>query len=272
LSFGSTLEQTHGGHRRLKALSSFPLQTFYVPFKEEDLYKKMFLQVNNATAKAPLETIVSLACSTDNTVVWYDHWEDGYELDATNATSRTTEIWGDGNATNGCPPDVKPCTDASDRLNAGDSVVIQNTVVLPRNAKTILYDGGDRVQASFPVTMTRGAYPSSPGSLMAGATEMVDTQNWGMSFEAPIGQDIGLSYNSFEYCGLFFMAAFDETVVTLPNKTKITLNSGESSMVRVNQSQTLTSTDILQVHLITGDIMSYYELRWYSLFPIGDCK
>lgn len=268
----SLLHQEIGGHRKLNELASFPIQTFFIPLQEEVIFSKMFFVVNSNRARAPIESVVSLAFSTDNTVVWYDHWEDGYDIDVTNETSSTTEIWGDGNATNGCAP-IKglSCTDATDILKAGQAIVVQNSVPLPRTSK-ILYDGGDRMQTSFPVTATRGAYPTVPGPLMAGAVDIVDTSNWGTFFEAPVGLDVGKTYNVFQYCGLFFMAAFDGTNVTLPDKSIITLNRGESSMVVVNQGDTLNSTDIIQVHLITGDIESYYEMRWYSILPTESCK
>jgi hypothetical protein len=267
-------QQASGKHRKLAELSAFPIQTFYVPFKDDDVFQNMFFQINSGKAKAPLESIISVAFSTSDTIVWYDHWEDGFDIDTTNATAtaKTTEIWGDGNAANGCAPKVTPCTDATDRIKAGQSIVVQNTVAIPRVKTQIRYDGGDRLQTSFPVTVTRGAYPTEPGSLMAGAVDVVDLDSWGTQFEAPTGQDIGTSANVFEFCGLFFMAANDGTVVTLPNKKNITLNQGESSSVRVNQGDTISSTAIVQVHLITGDILSFYEMRWYSLLPSPTCK
>ncbi len=30
------------------------------------------------------------------TVIYYDHWEDGYEADINFPTQNTTEVWGDG--------------------------------------------------------------------------------------------------------------------------------------------------------------------------------
>ena len=235
------------------------------------MFYEMFSKINSV-ARAPIQSFISVALSADNTVIWYDHWEDDYEFDILNATAHTTttEIWGDGNAANGCAPDIQPCTDETDKLMSGDNVVIENIVTLPRDGSQIKYDGGDRLQASFPIALTRGAYPDRPGSLMAGATEVYSTQHWGKNFEAPVGDDIGV--NAFQYSGLFFMAAYDNTVVTLPNATDITLNQGESAMVTVGQRDKLVSSAPIQVHLITGDRGSEYELRWFSLLPTESCK
>lgn len=181
-------------------LSRIPMQTFYIPLLEEELFNDLFKVINSVETKGNVLTLVSIGISTDNvrkwhftdcilsrtfahrsrhlicssfsflfhqTVIWYDHVEDGFDIDSTNSTlaSGTTQIWGDGIASNGCRPDITTCTDSSDILNAGANIVLRNTVEIPRNVNKYVFDGGDRVQASFPVAMTRGAYPESPGSL-----------------------------------------------------------------------------------------------------------
>jgi hypothetical protein len=145
---------------------------FYIPFAEDFLFTEVFQQIHSSAVNAgprSVESIVSISISTDKTVVWWDHWEDGYDLDVVAGTAPSTEIWGDGNADNGCAPDVKVCTHNNDYLLAGRSIVIQNTVALPRMAEVRRYDGGDRIQSSLPVAITRSAFPASPGSEMAGA-------------------------------------------------------------------------------------------------------
>ena len=241
----------------------------------------MFTEIN-ARAMPGVVSVISVAVSTDNTIVWYDHWEDGYDTDVTKSSSTKTEIWGDGNAKNGCAPEVDPCTDAVDRLKAGNAFVIQNVVALPRDPNVFFYDGGDRIQASLPIAVTRGAYPVKPGSLMAGAVEVLATDRWGKVFESPVGMDVGKSsLPAFEYSALFFMAKDDETTVTLPNNTQVILNCGQGSMVKVNQRDRLIADKNIQVALITGGIDSEYELRWFVLYaaeqysneyisPVGD--
>lgn len=75
-----------------------------------------------------------------------------------------------------------------------------------------------------------------------------------------------------EYVAFFFMAGEDETTVTLPDSSTVVLNMGEGSFVRVNLGDTLSSDKKIQVDLITGDLMSYYELRWYSLLDTDQWK
>jgi uncharacterized repeat protein (TIGR01451 family) len=263
----------HLVHRKLVAQLSVPSQTFYVPLPEEDLFQETFKQINGGGAEAPVTSLISFAISTTGTVIWYDHWEDGYEEDVTSPTMSTTQVWGDNDASNGCAPNVGTCTDAADKFDAGDSVVIENIVELDpgRNELDIRFDGGDRIQASFPITVTRGAYPENPGSLMAGAVEVLDTSVWGTGFVAPVGRDAQSGTNAFQYTGLYIMASEDNTEVTIPGSIDpIILNQGQSTHLSVEQGDIITSDKKVQVDLLTGDIGSIYELRWYSLLPVDD--
>ncbi len=55
------------------------MQTFFVPMPEEATFKYSFYQINYYRARPPIESLVSVAISTDKTVVWWDHMEDGYD-------------------------------------------------------------------------------------------------------------------------------------------------------------------------------------------------
>lgn len=251
-----------------------PTQTFFVPLDETPLFNNAFYIINPAKARAPVVSMISVSVSTDNTVIWWDQWEDGYDADVAVELGVTTQVWGDGDATNGCPPG-RACTNANDILRAGDSIVIQNSIPLPRDARTRLFDGGDRIQSSFPIAVTRAAYPTQPGSLLAGGVEVLETTFWGLNFEAPVGTDIGTSstsFTAFEYSTMFFMAKEDNTIVTLPNKSTVTLKTGQTGFVSVKQGEKLSSNLPIQVHLITGDINSQYEMRWYAMIPSEEWK
>lgn len=261
-----------------------PSQTFYVPLPENDVYfdalKKIQPgrdQYGNPLVDGRMVSLVSVAISTDQTVIWYDHWEDGYEADVTNPASANTAIWGDGIASNGCRPDislVKTCTDADDVLNAGDSFVVESMVPVPRDASNwfnatagIKLDGGDKLLSSYPITVTRGEYAEKPGSLLAGAVEVYDTKTWGTEFEAPVGKNFVTDSEAFDYSRMFVMSASDNNEVTLPDGSKVTLNEGETKNFNVDVGSKVTSVAPLQAYLLTGDPGSRYEMRWFSLMP-----
>ena len=219
-----------------------------------------------------------MAISTKGTVVWYQHWEDGSE-----------KIWGDGDASNGCSPSLAgDCTDANDVLDAGHVIILENKVsVSPRKASEIKYDGGDKIQTSRPIAITRAAYPDldeDKGSMMAGAVEVFEQSAWGTEFTAPVGQNMKWTgTRGFEYVALAVMAGDKPSTVSY-GQNKYNLNPGESEIIRIaKRGDQVSATAPIQVHLITGDIGSTYELRWYSLpptdqwsneyyAPVGDSK
>jgi hypothetical protein len=102
-------------------------------------------------------------------------------------TGSETKIWGDRNATNGCAPNVKECTDINDELKAGNTIQILQNIPIPRNKNITLFDGGDLLLASYPVTVTKAAFAAKPGSVLAGAVEVLDTELWGDTFDVPVG-------------------------------------------------------------------------------------
>lgn len=260
-----------------------PSQLFYIPLPETDVFDDALTviqplsdQNGNKLVQAPMTSLISVAISTDNTVIWYDHWEDEYDADITKPSSPNTAIWGDGDASNGCRPDIslmKTCTDDDDYLNAGDSFVIESVMDVPRRKGTwqqnggIKFDGGDKVAASYPITITRGEYADKPGSLLAGAVEVYDMSKWGTEFEMPVGVDFETSTNSFQYVKVFIMSATDGNVITLPDGTTELLGDGGSKAIEVNTGDKITSTFPIQAYLVTGDEYSTYEMRWFSLIP-----
>lgn len=278
------------GHQRGRKLNGIvdlslakPTQTFFIPMPEGDVFENALRKINsgadkngNLWVRGKMVSLVSVAISTDDTVIYYDHWEDGYEKDATNPKSQNTGIWGDGNASNGCRPDValvRTCLDADDVLNAGDSFVIESKITVPRDTSNwfssggIKIDGGDRLEVNFPVTITRGEYAEYPGSLLAGGVEVHDTSKWGTEYEAPVGRDFKVETEAFDYVRLFLMSGSNDNIVTLPGGLKKTLNMGESTSVDVNMGDKVTSTQPLQVDILTGDPGSTFEMRWFSLLP-----
>ena len=251
------------------------VQTYYLPLKEDQLLETM--KVVTTSAAGPIHSMTSIVVAANNTQIWYDHWEDGFETDYLSPTQPSTEIWGDSNALNGCAPGVVSCTDASDILVPGQAIIVEHVIDIPRNASTLHIDGGDRIDASFPIAITRAAYPATPDSRLGGAVEVVDTDNWGTYFEAPVG--ISSSMNgldttaAFEFVEYYAMAKEAETIVThFDGTTSTNYVLGEGESVRITGVQVgdeLSSSSPIQVDLLSGDIGSSYETRWYSLLPVS---
>ncbi|KAI2514320.1 oxidoreductase [Fragilaria crotonensis] len=245
-----------------------PVQTYFVPLPENDLialFKEMSAGVN-PPASGNVNTVISIAIASDNTIVYYDHWEDGFETDARLKTQSTTLIWGDGNLLNGIAPGT-----VDDKLKGGTAIVLSNNVPVPRVSSKIFFDGSDRIQSSLPIAVTRFAYPDQPGSLMAGAVEVFNFNSWGRKFIAPVGATTSSSTNAWEIARFYVMAGEDNSEV-FKNGIKVggTFNKGQSINFSVKQGDVITSDRPIQVDLIGADKDDTYELRWYAQVDAGD--
>jgi len=154
--------------------------------------------------------------------------------------------------------------------------------VLPRNPTSVLYDGRDRVGATRGIVMSRSTWPTTPGSVLADATEVYSTTEWGTNFIIPVGENeifpTPLTASMFELSSLFIQASKPGTVVQIDKDANgtvdltVTLNQGESYYVDrgVLRGATVVSSKPVQVNLLTGDIGGNYECRWYTVAPAPD--
>jgi uncharacterized repeat protein (TIGR01451 family) len=267
-----------------QAAGPSPIQFFYLPLPEGQVmttYK--VITTNSGTA---MTSVTSIALTAKNTVIYYDQWEDGYELDVTNKAQASTEVWGDGNTGNGnvCPL-VKPASLCSgDVMQPGAVIILRNDVPQPRNPANLFYDGRDKVSATKIVTVARSIWyaNSNPGTMLADASEAYDLSRWGTDYRLPIGEDLNaMSTYMYEYVSALVMAAENGTSVTIDktgngasgDDVTVSLNQGDAYQVSsatvgdLTSNAHITSNKPIQVHLTTGDIGSSYEQRWYTLLP-----
>lgn len=174
-----------------------PVQTYYLPFPEDQLLLGLQAIENGGagnTPASPVTNYVSLACIANGTYIYYDQWEDGYAADIANPTPTEiysasnldgVQIWGDGDTANGAPPGV-----TSDLINAGTVILLQNAVDTSTRQAVIDFDGQDKLAASKNVAVTRTAWASGSGTLLAGSLEVFDTNLWGTTYRAPVGVNI----------------------------------------------------------------------------------
>jgi hypothetical protein len=249
------------------------VQTYFIPLPLDKLLSETLIPLESADVNADTDMVsmVAITISTDNTVITWDHSEDGYEADHLNPTQPTTEVWGDGDASNGCSPSLVNCTNEDDFLMAGDIALVMEDIAMPREKGLIAHDGGDRLDTNFPLAITRGAYPQEyPGSRLGGAVEVLSSKYWGTTYTAPVGQDVITTTDAFEYVAIYILAGEDDTTVTLPDGNQTFLSMGETIVVRVNLNDKIAASKPVQASLITGDIDAKYELRWFALLPESD--
>ncbi|MBL9113959.1 MAG: DNRLRE domain-containing protein [Verrucomicrobiaceae bacterium] len=249
------------------------IHDFYVPMPESQV-RTAFVAIEPASGVVgtTMESVISIVATGTGTIIHYDEWEDGYEVDINNPVQATTKIWGDGNNANGVPPGM-----ANDPagLSSGAVINLRNLITLPRNPSAVLYDGRDRFGGTKALVVTRTSWATTPGSVLAGSVEVTATTDYGYEFTSPVGQDVSAA-SMFEYVGLMVMARENATSVTVDvngpatgGATTFTLNQGESYLVNggVLKGAKVTANKPVQAQLITGDIGARFETDWFTLYP-----
>jgi hypothetical protein len=257
-----------------------PTQLFYVPFPEDQ--QLAAFDAINTTANDPITVFVTLAAATDGTVIFYDHWEDGYERDITNPVQSTTRVFGDGNASNGYPPG-----NPSDLIPAGTVFNLRNFVATTTLQAVVDYDARDKIAAFKPISVTKTSIPAATNTLLAGCVEVFERGLWGTEYRSPVGVDmptdgttpsttLATDENLFSYAAFAISAGpggasvqvdkdnsggFEETVVLAEGET--ILRSG------VNVGGRILADRPVQVVLFTGTVGSNYASRDTSLLPVN---
>ncbi|MFA0822905.1 MAG: SdrD B-like domain-containing protein, partial [Methanomethylovorans sp.] len=259
-----------------------PVQFFYVPIPESQwLTAIQVIQEGNIEPVNPVQSYISISAVADNTIIYYDQYENGYEPDIGNpldvySSSNVdgTQIWGDGDTSNGVPPGVP-----SDIINEGTVIVLNNPVTTTDPITVIKYGGRDKIAATKTIAVVRAGWGTGPNTLMSDANEVYDTDNWGTEFRVPVGTNIpdGTDYQMFQYTGMTIMAGQDGATVQIDAnadntfETTVTLTEGQSHLVNngLSVGARVISNNPVQVDLITGNIATSvgYESRFFRLLP-----
>ncbi|WP_333788323.1 hypothetical protein, partial [Methanomethylovorans sp.] len=199
------------------AVNPPPVQFFYVPIPEGQHLQALTAIQSGGSGTSPgnpMQSYISISAIADNTIVYYDQYENGFEPDIgnpldvySNSNLDGTQIWGDGDPSNGAPPGI-----ASDIINEGTVIVLNNPVTTTDPITVIKYGGRDKIAATKTISVVRAGWSTGPNTLMADANEVYDTDNWGTDFRVPVGENIPSStgsspdYQMFEYTGMMIMA------------------------------------------------------------------
>ena len=253
-----------------------PVITGYVPL-EANATRQTLASANSA-AGTTLDFTVGITNAGAGAVMYYDHWEDGYEADITNPTQTTTQVWGDGGQVGGDAATYCGSRCAGDLLPAGAVFVLRNNIPTPRVNTAVLWDGRDRVSSTRGFTITAGGFSTPLGSVLSASASAYDTTKWGTDYWIPVGEDMtppaGTS-DAFSTTSVQVMADKPGTLVEVDkdgNGTAdftTTIGAGEVAFVNggLNRGARVRSSKPVQVHLGAGDAGAAYELRWFTLLP-----
>ena len=260
-------------------------QTYFIPY-QEDLAQEMFLTlfpginngcfVSNCQNPAydvynitnPINKYVSINILAENTVIYYDQWEDGYEFDPTiSITQPTTEIWGDGDPANGVAPGYP-----LDVFSKGDVIVLSMAINVPNTAGTVEKDAMDKLLSSNNILMTAATWATGPNTLLAGGTAVLSVDEYASDFTFPVGENADV-YEMFDYVGAFIQAGSDNTVLSIDSnadgiyETMVTLNQGENYLINggVLLGAKISASMPVATTLLTGDPCDLFEARFFKL-------
>lgn len=261
-------------------------QEYYVLGYEEHAWRA-FVAINDDPDPADLLagnicSTVSLVATADYQVVYYDHWEDGYESDLLNPVQSTTQIYGDRDTGNGgAGDDILSAGDdislTSDQGIGGAAIITASVPVSPtRDSAYIRYDGGDRIITSGgPVDLTHAMWHLD-NSWVGGAWEVYSRQAYAdtYSYHLPIGEDLYTfgggdtgAYGDFRNVYLQLEVFEDNTTISIDNGTDVVnlaldrgqtyfsmgyINSTSASSITINAGTVIRSSKPAQVGLITG--------------------
>ncbi|MGI6137491.1 MAG: Ig-like domain-containing protein [Candidatus Hydrogenedentales bacterium] len=186
--------------------------TFYLPFPENDTQLRQSLLSagsNNDDMSSGVRTILAVSVPYPKTAIVYDHWEDGYEADINAPLQPTTEIWGDGDLTNGVAPGYP-----DDLIPPGGYIIIDETFAWTRTG--LQYDGKDKIFSTSYIAVSKVSGAASRFAVQNVKTNVSDISRFGQFFILPFGEDVTAGPTTvFRYTGLFVRAAEDGTIVEL---------------------------------------------------------
>jgi uncharacterized repeat protein (TIGR01451 family) len=254
------------------------VQIFYLPLPADQLRTALRTIADSTAPDWPVWIYAVVTAVSDGTIIYYDQMEDGYEAELRNPTSiyhpttnpSGTQIWGDGDPSNGFPPGIP-----DDLINAGAAIVLTNPIDSGEpTSSNPLFNGGDKIASNKAIAVTWAGWASGSNTLLAGANEVYDTFSWGTDYRMPVGEDIYTDIGAgigemFEYTGAAIMAGRGGATVSLNGSEIATLQEGVSYLIDggLNVNDHITSTNPVQVELLTGDRGDNYESRFLRLLP-----
>ena len=262
-------------------------QTHYVPLSEADI--QTALKAISTSTTGNIQTVIAITATSNGTVVVYDQWEDGYEADIANPLQSSTKVWIYQNNTwyndtnqNGVydsGTDTAVSSTTTNGVKASGASIILSNAVNPTSPLTVDFDGRDKIGSTKAVSVTRAGWSDTPGTVLAGAVNLIDVANSGLVYTLPVGQNVETvatgTNKLFEYTSAHIIATQNNTSVSIDKDGNgtvdltVTLQEGQSYFVNggLNAGARITADKGVGVYLIAGDVGSAYENRWFALTP-----
>jgi uncharacterized repeat protein (TIGR01451 family) len=187
----------------VNAASPAGYSQFYVPGDEDNLWHIMRTLSPYQNVDPHMHSIISIVASSDNTVVYYDHWENGYSFNPNNPGTSADETF--------------------TLISKGQvETLVSSAIAIPRDSSVAPYpyDGRDMIFVAGGVpTVTRTSWVENVGPVQALSWEVYPVRPQLTTYKVPFGEDLanpsGKNYQDFERVFALIQATEDNTTVTI---------------------------------------------------------
>lgn len=233
---------------------------YFIPGDEEQLYSIFRNLTSDPGSPADLRrmhAVIAVTASTDGTLVYYDHWEDGYDFDINNPAT----------------------ADETVSLDRGQVRVFESPSipVFPRGSG-VFYDGRDRLFiVGGATTVTRASWLEGTGTVLALAWELYPVKPLLTHYTIPAGENLAdppFNYADFDQVYLIVQSTADNNNVQIDDpqtpgvEVNVTLQRGQVTELRhINAGTRVSADEPVQVQFIVGRRAARYEIRGYSAVP-----
>lgn len=274
---------------QIHASSPAGYSEYFIPGDEENLLT-IFEEIGAGGQGNTTHAVISVTAWSADTIIYYDHWEDGYDFD---------------------PDDPSTADETVTLTNVGSNYSFESSNI-PANPRGtgVYYDGKDRIYiAGGTATVSRASWTEDDDTLLAIAWEVYPVRPQLTTYIFPFGEDLALSgtgdpnLQDFERVFGLIQATEDDTTLTFDinadgnygdtvctsydtpcttTATSVELDKGEvflfdrtvSTPSGATVDPIVTGTSVkgdktLQVQYIIGDQGSDFEIRGLSAFPRG---
>jgi uncharacterized repeat protein (TIGR01451 family) len=219
--------------------------------------------------------VIGVTAYVNNTTLFYDHWEDGYDFNETNFSNadETYSIPLAGGVRNfvsfNVPvPRAAPPT-AINACGVGGSN--------PSGPSTNCYDGGDHIYIVGAAAVTLSLWPESIQTVYALSWGLFPTKPYQTTYTIPVGENLAPGYEDFAHTYVIAQSTHDGNTVTINDPStagvdvSVVLNKGQvTQLYSIDSGTTVTGTYPVQVQFIAGEgplAGQASEFRGWTMVP-----
>jgi uncharacterized repeat protein (TIGR01451 family) len=223
--------------------------------------------------------VIGLTAYMDDTIIYYDHWENGYSFDPVTFTGADETYSGDqGDVLNF----ISYAVPISRSAAPGETIAeCDPRSSNPSGTTTNCYDGRDHVYITGGAAATLTVWPESVGTAYALSWALYPTKPFETNHTIPVGKNLAGSpsyYLDFTKTYVIVQSTEDGNLVTIDDpetggvEVSVVLNKGEvTQLYSIWSGTTVTATYPVQTLYLAGEYHGTndgaLELRGYTSIP-----